>query len=127
MNKELLAALDLISQQTDKLNDLHSKSLTFQKVKDCPPQLNSLIWYIKVNRFYGDYEIKCGRVDYLYEELDSDGEYTGTTYYNEPTSDKIKYQQYIVVNDYNLSDNTLWCYADTVEKMLERQGCFEES
>jgi len=126
MKKELLCALDLVSYQHEELNNMRSKSIMFNKIIDCEPKQSSIICFIKVNRFYGDYEFRFGRVDYYYEEVGPDDEFTGTTYCQEPSINKINYKKYIVVNDTNLTDNTLWCYADSIDDLLKSSGALED-
>ena len=100
-------------------------NVPFTKVRDRRPENGAEIWFIETREFYGSYEFQCGVVEYQWVELDpEDQSMTGTEYFYEkgaPTPPNCVLS--IGVGGRYLSDNCLWCPADTVDDLVEKASC----
>ena len=94
-------------------------NLTFYKFAEKQPKHGEDIWLIDVSQFYGTYEFTYGDVEYGYEELDQDGNSTGTSFsYEEGETAPENCKLYISFNGENMQPNDLWAYANEISSSI---------
>ena len=91
-------------------------NLVFHRVSEKKPKHGQEIWYIHNSNFYGTHEFKYETVEYIWEEVDEDGIWTGTSIgylEGEETPSNC------VLSLCGLDDDTLWCSVEDVWEILK--------
>lgn len=101
------------------------KKLKFYKLSERKPKDGQEIWYIHNSPFYGTYEFEFGKVEYSYEELDEDGEFNGTSYFERPPQEgeedydpSLEYSLEYLFNGASMLEDDLWAPVEEIEKEL---------
>lgn len=105
------------------------KNLKFYTLLERKPDNEQKIWCIRASEFYGTYEFEYGKVEYSYEELDDESNFTGSSYFERPPQEgeedydpTFKYVLYYMFKGEGLRNNDLWAPAEELETVLFDEG-----